>query len=193
MGRKDKGFAESVRKAMRAMPREPMFLQKIAEQLDLVSDAAKQPLYTVIRDFVKSGEITRVEPNQYLYVGTLAERCEQPQLREIMWRILRARRSVTVDDLMELTGASREYAGQWLRMLVRQGMADKRIDRHMGGTQANWVLVSDPVAMPTDDSKAERLRQIRERKKSALNKLDACINMCLEARMAVAEALDDGN
>lgn len=190
MARQDKGFAESVRKAMRAMPREPMHLHAIADALDLVSDAAKQPLYTVLRDFTKSGEIRKTEPNVYLYVGTLAERSEQPQLREVMWRILRARRSVIIDDLMELAGASREYVGQWLRMLVRQGMVEKRT----GLTQQSvYVLVNDPVAMPSDDSKAERLRQIRERKKSALNKLDACINMCLEARMAVAEALDDGN
>jgi len=104
----------------------------------------------VMRDLLRSQEVARVTDGVYRW----AARKEPVQLRQKMWSILRARRVVSVEDLMELTGASQPYAKQWVRMLeghelVRR-LADGRIQ-----------LVNDPVVMPDDATKAQKLKAIR--------------------------------
>lgn len=47
------------------------------------------------------------------------------QLKTIMWRLLRARKVITYDDLQELTGASRSYAQEWMSGLIKKGFARK--------------------------------------------------------------------
>lgn len=182
--KKGEGFAGQVRQALKDMAStEPVHVQNVARKLDLVSNADKQPMYKVFRDFLKSGEIERTETDMFLYKGKKSE--QKPELREIMWRVLRARRSVTVEDLVELSGADTGYAKEWLGMLRRQEVVKVQPHQTKPGAKT-YVLADDPVIMPTDDTKAAKLRASRDRKKEALNKLDAVINLCLEARMAVA-------
>jgi hypothetical protein len=106
----------------------------------------------VMRDLLRSGEAARISEGEYRW----AARKEPVQLRQKMWSILRARRVVSVEDLMELTGASRGYARQWTTMLEGHEVVRRLED---GRVQ----LVSDPVAMPTDATKAEKLKAIRVR------------------------------
>jgi hypothetical protein len=106
----------------------------------------------VMRDLLRSGEAARISEGEYRW----AARKEPVQLRQKMWSILRARRVVSVEDLMELTGASRGYARQWTTMLEGHEVVRRLED---GRVQ----LVSDPVAMPTDGTKAEKLKAIRVR------------------------------
>ena len=181
--KKGTGFAHQVRLALQEMAfTDPVNVKDVAAKLDLVSNADKQPMYKVFRDFLKSGEIERTATDMFIYKGQPSQ--QKPELREILWRVLRARRSVTKDDLAEMSGASPDYVQQWLKMLIRQEVVivDKK-----PGLKTFYALVQDPVTMPTDDTKAEKQRAIRDRKKEALNKLDAVINLCLEARMAVSE------
>lgn len=181
-------FASQVRLALQEIASSaPASVKDIAKKLDLVSNAEKQPLYNTLRDFAKSGEIVRTSPDMISYKGRKSQ--QKPELREILWRVLRARRSVTIDDLVELSGASHDYTKQWLQMLARQEVVT--VDK-TPNQKAFYILVQDPVTIPTDDKEPARLRAIRDRKKEALNKLDAVINLCLEARMAVAEMESGG-
>jgi len=112
-----------------------------------------QPMIqAVLRDLIKSGEVTRVAERTYRW----AARKEPVQLRQKMWSILRARRTVSIEDLMELTGASRNYARAWTTMLEGHEVVRRLED---GRVQ----LVSDPVVMPSDTTKAEKLKAIRVR------------------------------
>lgn len=183
--KKGVGFANQVRMALQEMAsQDPVNVKDVAAKLELISNAEKQPLYKTFRDFLKSGEIERTATDMFIYKGQKSQ--QKPELREILWRVLRARRSVTIDDLVELSGASQDYVKQWLNMLTRQEVVVVTVDKRPG-KKTIYALIQDPVTMPTDDKKAEKLRAIRDRKKEALNKLDAVINLCLEARMAVSE------
>ncbi len=107
----------------------------------------------VMRDLLRAGEVARVSEGEYRW----AARKEPVQLRQKMWSILRARRVVSIEDLMELTGASRGYARQWTTMLEGHEVVRRLED---GRVQ----LVNDPVVMPSDVTKAEKLKAIRIRK-----------------------------
>lgn len=125
----------------------------------------------VMRDLLRSQEAARVTDGVYRWAG----RKEPVQLRQKMWSILRARRVVSVEDLMELTGASQPYAKQWARMLeghelVRR-LADGRIQ-----------LVNDPVVMPDDVTKAQKLKAIRVR-----NALAAMLGSMASMKVALRE------
>ena len=52
-------------------------------------------------------------------------RQEKIHLKTVMWRILRARKVVSYDDLQELSGASRVYAQEWMSTLVKREVVEK--------------------------------------------------------------------
>ena len=170
-----KTFAGKVRKLIAACPRE-FRTQEIAEKLDLVFDKEKQPLYQALRDFAETGEIKKIRQGVFVYKG----RKNPAQFQEIMWRFLRARKKVTIDDLVEISGAERKYAREWLLMLVRREIVRKY-------KNGNYLIIKDTVDMPRNEEKAQRLRRIRAEKKKALDALDKVVVMALEARMAVVE------
>ena len=107
----------------------------------------------VLKDMLKAGEVLRADVSTYVWAG----RKEPVQLRAKMWSILRSRRVVSIDDLMELTGASRPYAQQWTRTLARQEIVAVQED-------GRFRLVKDTVEQPDNEVKAEQLRQLRRRK-----------------------------
>jgi hypothetical protein len=156
-GRKG-SFANLVREELQARGR-----ASVAELTALmVSKAAPEQIagrkvrpmvQAVMRDLLRSQEAARVTDGVYRWAG----RKEPVQLRQKMWSILRARRVVSVEDLMELTGASRGYARQWSAMLEGHELVRRLEDGRI-------QLVNDPVVMPDDATKAEKLKAIRIRK-----------------------------
>ena len=55
-------------------------------------------------------------------------------------------------------------------------------------TAGKWQMVTDPgPAMPLNDEKAERLRNLRAKKKEALDAMDRAFVAIAEARMAMSE------
>jgi len=112
----------------------------------------------VLCDFRKAGELERVS----LGVYALTNRKKPEEKRQVMWRVLRMRRLVTIDDLVEMAGVHRDYAGEWLRTLEKQGVV--RI-----GTNGAARLIKDSLEMPEVTDNAEKLRALREKKKKALS------------------------
>ena len=153
-------------------------IEQISNQAKIQTYAEEKKMRQVIADLVKAGEFEGMGKGTY---RLLQPPPGKPQIQEVMWRVLRARRIVTVADMEELAGASPVYAKEWLLMLAR-----RKIVRHL--KNANWQMVTDPgPTMPLNDEKAERLRNLRAKKKEALDAMDRAFMAIAEARMAMSE------
>jgi len=176
------GLAGRVREALRSLGGggKEITCPALARELDMVSNKEKQTLYRALRDFVASGEVTRIRRGVYIYNGK-----NRPQeLQAIMWRYLRANRTVTIDDLVAIAGASHNYAAEWVYMLERRKILAKI--RTAGARK--YRLISDPVIMPENKSKARKLRRLRRQKRrEALVSLGEAQNAISRARKAVRE------
>lgn len=177
----NKGLTAIVRKQMRILGaggREINY-QELATCCDLVFNVDKQYMYGVVKNMRKSGEIERIRRGVCIYKGK-----DKPHLHEIMWRFLRARKVVTIDDLREIAGASRNYATEWMRMLQKHELV--KVIRT--GNLRKYQLISDQVAVPQNDEKAKKFRGIRKQKKrEALVALGEAQNAISRARKAVGE------
>lgn len=115
-----------------------------------------------LSELCRRGRLQRLRQGVYAPVADT----KPPEKRQVMWSLLRMRRSgVTVDDLVELAGVSRDYAAEWLRMLTRREVV-RMVDRP--GMPALWILVKDSVEMPIDNEKASRLRKLRQQRKQQI-------------------------
>lgn len=123
----------------------------------------------ILSEHARDGRLHRIRQGVY---GPLPAAARQPDKREVMWRLLKMRRRVTLDDLIEMAGVSREYAREWLAMLAKHDVVRKA--QTALNAPAVWTLVNDTVAMPIADDKAAKLRALRLKKKEAIaGKLDA--------------------
>jgi hypothetical protein len=175
---KQTGIAKRVRAAIERLGKggsQVFSISEICLELDLISDAEKRPVYNCMNDLRASGAVERVRPGVYRTV----KQESGPQRQEVMWRLLRARRRVSVADLVELAGVSEAYAAEWLQAMARQGVAVKAGDVYR--------LVADAVAQPEIVGKKEKYRRIREAKKKALTALDEAFAAIVAARMAVGD------
>ena len=153
-------------------------VDQLCELAMIQTYADKKKVRNVVADLCKAGELARVGEGIYRLVQKTPGK---PQLQEVMWRVLRARRTVTVEDMELMAGASAAYSVEWLRMLER-----RKIVRHLKND--NWQMVTDPgPVMPMNDEKAARLRRMRAKKKEALDAMDRAFMAIAEARMAMSE------
>lgn len=128
-------------------------VSQVIKDLCLTTRSEKNKVYDAFRTMEQTGEVKRLGQGEWFYIGKKASKTK----KVIMWRILRSRKTVTTADLEELTGVSHEYADEWLRLLTRQGIVDKR--------GSKFRLIKDPVKIPKDTSNAEKCRIIRRKKK----------------------------
>ncbi len=149
----------------------------LVDRMGIQSRADKRMLYQTIRDFVRYGEWARVGKGEYRLAGV---RTKQPQKQHVMWRFLRMQRTVTVEDLQEIAGASEDYAKEWLGMLVDRGA----VRDHGNG---KFQLIQDTLQMPANDEKAERLRALRQRKRDAMKQAAEHAHHALNSLMAAIE------
>jgi len=150
----------------------------MAVALDLFGSQRMGKLRAVQQEMLKRGEIERSAPGVFRWAG----RPEPTQIREAMWRVIRARRAVKVSDLMELTGASEDYAQEYLRMLIKREVV-KRVKQQDG--ELYRLAADSGIEAPRDESKADRLRRNRLAKKEALAALDDAFIAINRARMAI--------
>jgi CRP-like cAMP-binding protein len=131
-----------------------------------------------ISDLVKAGKLARVKNGVYRRPDPDGKM--KPGIREVMWRLLRMRRAVSIGDLQEMAGASAGYAGEWLRMLEKKGVV-RRDD-------GIWRLLVDQVEMPENDAAAEKYRRIRAARKA---EIAAALDDMSEALGRVRQALTE--
>lgn len=131
-------------------------------------------LLNTLSELTGEGKLRRVRQGVYA-APVVPAKSSQPEKREVMWRILRIRKKVTLDDLVEIAGVGRDYARQWLSMLAAHGVV-RKIDQF-------WLLQHDSVEMPVMDDEAARLRRLRLKKKAAMvARLDSIDTALTEVR-----------
>lgn len=184
MPQQQDSLANQVRTVLRNAGGRDVRVNAIADELDMIFAKEKKPIFTALRDMRRRGEVAKSAPGVYRYLGRPNA---GPQIQQVMWRVLRARRTVTVDDMRELAGASKAYAQEWLGLMVRHGV----VRRH--AANGKYQLVKDVVEMPRNDAKAAKLRRLRQRQKEALAALDAVDAATARARQAIKDMeVDDG-
>ncbi|MHB1183364.1 MAG: hypothetical protein ACYC4A_01510 [Desulfobulbia bacterium] len=182
-------FAKTVLAALKKLaavaPLGQVELGDISNALMVQTTVAHKRVANALRELRKQGLVIRVRQGVYaLAVGA------KPELREVMWRLLRMRRRVTVDDLVELAGAGVEYARDWLRMLEDRGVV-RKISQGAASNPRVWQMINDTVEMPVDAENAARLRELRKKKKQqALADLAAAQKLLGKAHQAITEMED---
>ncbi len=158
-----KTMAQKVREAFNEIGRDQdeITATQLVEHLGLSTSKQKPSVYCTLTDMKSRGEIVSVSRGVYRYKTVK----KKPFVRTVMWRILRSRKKVKVEDLIELAGASEPYAVEWLRMLKKRNIVKKM----KGGS---YRLVNDVVNEPVSLERAERLKNWRKRKKAAMAALD---------------------
>lgn len=127
-----------------------------------------------VMEFCRRGETKRIERGLYEF----APKIKPSEIQEKMWKVLRVKRSVRIEDLQELAGATQSYAEEWLNMLVKNSIV-----RRLGNSK--YQMIHDPVEMPKNEEKAEKLRQIRLHKKTALEAIYKAGEAVNAARAAI--------
>lgn len=164
-GHKD-SFAEKIRRAALLLRDDSFSFADLSSTADLRSSKEETRMRSTVKDFIRRGEMARIAPSEFRYVGRVKDKAETEK-RLVMWRLLKMRRLVTVEDLEEMAGASKEYILSWLRSLVGQGVVQK-ISGPTVTDPCKWRLIKDVDMMPEDEAQKEKYRQIRQQKKEAL-------------------------
>lgn len=170
-------MAGKVRNALKKLGRsgEEISASALAEHMGLRTHKKKIPLYATLTDMRKRGEVISIKKGVYQF-----KPIKKTLLRTIMWRILRAGKKASVEDLMELAGASEAYAQEWLRMLEKREIVKKM----KGGI---YRLVDDVVIEPENTERVERMRNWRKKKKLAMAALDKASKAIDTAKKALKE------
>ncbi|MDD2462533.1 MAG: hypothetical protein PHI97_00895 [Desulfobulbus sp.] len=150
-------------------------------ELRLKNSREHKKLISALGDLQFSGRLRRI--SQGVYGPPVQKRL--PNKREIMWRLLQMRRRVSVEDLMELAGVSREYAKQWLRVLVKREVVRKE---QQPGKAGVWHLINPSADMPEDEDSAAKLRNLRLQHKAAVHLIDTTIKQLQSASEALFQA-----
>jgi len=157
-------------------------VSRVTELLGLAT-CDRRRVAAALGDLVKGGRAERT--GRGLYRPLVKER-GKPDLKEIMWRYLRARVRVTREELQEISGAAAPTVKEWLAALIRRGLV---VNEAHPGQPGIYRLATDQAMMP-DDGLAEGQRRKRDLKKEALNKLDAAWASLAEARLAITRLED---
>ena len=163
----------------------PVRVDEVSIALQLGDRLSHKRLCNTMSELTQAGRLRRVDKGTY----EPPEGPRTPDKQECMWRILRMRRTLTAAALQEMADVSRDYALEWLRLCVRQGLAEKQ---QRPNQPAVWRLVAAVEAeAPVNAEKAERLRALRRRRKEMIA---AGIESMRQGLTVLAEglALDEG-
>jgi hypothetical protein len=148
-------------------------------------------LLNTLSELATSGRIVRIRQGVY----APAADSRTPDKREVMWRLLRMRRTVLVSDLMEMAGVTESYAVEWLHMLNKRNIVVCCGRPTLTGSPAWRLLATDLVEMPVDEDKAARLRELRKKKKENLRRMGILLNtagFALDKLRGMLKTMEDG-
>ncbi len=167
---------QQVRTALAALSREQdtVSISEIMEYLKPKNSRDKNQIHNALGDLRRaSKELTSVRRGVYRYHPK-----KKSYTRTKMWRILRARKKVTVEDLQELAGASRFYAAEWLGTLLKKGIVRKN-------KAGLYLLIDDVVIEPIDTARNEKLKAWRKQKKRLTQMLEKAVKTIEEMECIV--------
>lgn len=174
-------FAGKVLDAAKALgiKQETFSPKEISHEMGLQTAKDEKRMGCSLRDHLKAGKLERVEFGIYRIPKLKPGR--KPEKQEVMWRIAKARRSFTVNDLVEMAEVKEGYAREWCQMLVHNSVAKKTAD-------STYLITSSDVELPRNERKSARLKRIRAQKKKLLNGIDKAQAAVLEANAALGQA-----
>lgn len=148
----------------------------ISIQARLMNNKDHKRMLNALCDMTNVGKLVRLRAGVY---GLTTE--SHPETKsQVMWRLLRMRRRITVEDLVEMASVSEGYAGEWLRTLAKRQVVKAEGDA--------FRLLKDTVEMPGLTDNAAKLRALREKKKqAAANALDAANKALSKAMQAISD------
>lgn len=156
----------------------------ISKALGCKTHQEHKRMLNTLSDLHLQGRIVRISQGVYGPVQGF----KQPDKRNVMWRVLRTRRRVTVEDLVVMAEVSPRYAKEWLATLVKREVVRKHQQPGLVGT---WQLIIDTVDMPKDDTRATKLREMRRKRKEAVVEvLDDALNNLQTIGEALSKARD---
>ena len=164
----------------------PVHVDEVSIALGLGDRLSHKRLCNTLSELTQAGRLRRVDKGLY----ERPDGPKTPDKKECMWRLLRMRRALTAADLQEMADVSRDYALEWLRLCVRQGLAEKQ---QRPNQPAVWRLVAAVEAeAPVNAVNAEKLRALRRRKKELLTQGIETMRQWLST-LAEGLALDEGD
>jgi len=166
-------FAGKIRQAATALSPGQFTTRELSFHANLKTRKDEKRMLNALRDFIKAGEAQRISTGVYVYLGK--QRKNLP-LKDQMRNYLKIKKVITIDELREL-GAAESYASEWLQMLVRRGVV-------VPLQNGRYELIAN-MAVPENEEKAERLRDLRVRKKEALQAIGEAQKALTRARDAV--------
>jgi predicted transcriptional regulator of viral defense system len=183
-------FARTVRDALIAAARADdgeVGVGDLSSLLRLKNRKEHKRMLNALSDLTGRGHIVRVRQGVYGEAAAAGE----PDKREVMWRLIRMRRVVTIADLEEMAGVSHAYAKEWLELLVKRGCA-VRVNPANPNHPHSWRLtVTDHAEMPVDDDKAAKLRDIRLKKKKIMARLTAIDTAVADVKQIIKNMEDE--
>lgn len=106
----------------------------------------------VLEEFMKTGEVVRVDRGLYVY----GKRERRRGYLDVIWHLARSHRRFSTDEIERLSGAARATVLEYLRCLAAAGYLRKR-----GAGQ--WQLMNDPGPVrPVNWGKCKRLKAGRK-------------------------------
>ena len=123
----------------------------LADAIEVQTYRDRKRVKDAIPDFVKRGEFKRISRGLYEYMPRKKARTKL----DVIWHLVRSHRHFGLDEMEQLSGASRGTAKEYLGCLVRAGYLRKP-------SRSRWLLVDDPGPdTPVNAAKCERLRRLR--------------------------------
>ena len=175
-------FTEKVRQAAQRLKKrgeEPFGTGDVGHEMFIQTREDHKKMLNAVYELRKQDEIISVARGRYEYVPKSTR-----QLKDKLWRVVRAKRKFTLDDLVELTGAKRIYCKEFVALLIRRGIVRKITSP---GVLAVYRMIEDPgPELEPDRDKADKLREIRERRKEWEAALAAAEQQLVEAQKSLA-------
>lgn len=116
----------------------------------------KERVTTALRDSMRTGRVVRTAPGTYGPGSQAHDReiTRASNKKDVMWRVLRAKKAVTRQTLAELAAVSEHYAKEWLLTLEKMEV----VRSHGNG---KYRLINDTIAPPELTKNADKLRELR--------------------------------
>lgn len=172
-------FADRVREAVQGYRGQEFSVHELADKMSLNQKQKKQA-YNILHHMVtRDDEAVKVRPGVYRYTGR-----KRLPLEQVAWRLLRARKRMTVPDLVELAGMKASYARSWFKMLEKRGIV-KMVGgggHYNGADPKIWQLVRDTVEMPANTQMLEKHRILKAKRQKAIAKIDMAQKAIDDAR-----------
>jgi len=141
------GITQKVRKAANDLGEFTM--DRLEETIPVKTFKERRDAREAIRRLIQRNEIVPAGPDRYRYQAARREFSKRAR----MWRAMRIKGSFTQQDIVRLSGASRNHAEKYFRSLKKQGLVEVVARR---GYEKGLYRLKDPDSVPLEHPKLIR-------------------------------------